>query len=190
MLSCSVLSDFLWPHGLQPTRLLCPWHFPGKNTGVGCQFQYWSGPGIETASPGSPALADGFFTYESLQKHPKYLQRNLFAGQGCRCRWEWTRGHSGSGRKRRARHIGEQDSHTCSTVCKTDRDGKLLYSTGCSAPPSVMTQKSGIRVSGMEVQEGRNICVHRADSRFPAETNTTVWSNYTPIKHQLSSNIK
>ena len=26
------------PHGLQPTRLLCPWDFPGKNTGVGCHF--------------------------------------------------------------------------------------------------------------------------------------------------------
>ena len=26
------------PHGLQPARLLCPWDFPGKNTGVGCHF--------------------------------------------------------------------------------------------------------------------------------------------------------
>ena len=27
----------LWAtHGLQPTRLLCPWDFPGKSTGVGC----------------------------------------------------------------------------------------------------------------------------------------------------------
>ena len=25
----------LWLHGLQPTRLLCPWDSPGKNTGVG-----------------------------------------------------------------------------------------------------------------------------------------------------------
>ena len=24
--------------GLWPTRLLCPWNFPGKNTGVGCHF--------------------------------------------------------------------------------------------------------------------------------------------------------
>ena len=30
----SVMSDTLRPHGLQPTRLLCPWDFPGKNTGV------------------------------------------------------------------------------------------------------------------------------------------------------------
>ena len=24
------------PHRLQPTRLLCPWDFPGKSAGVGC----------------------------------------------------------------------------------------------------------------------------------------------------------
>ena len=34
--SRSVLSDSSWPHGLQPTRFLCPWDFPGKSTGVGC----------------------------------------------------------------------------------------------------------------------------------------------------------
>ena len=33
--SCSVVSDSLQPHGLYPARLLCPWEFPGKNTGVG-----------------------------------------------------------------------------------------------------------------------------------------------------------
>ena len=32
----SVVSNSLRPHGLKPTRLLCPWNFPGKNTGVGC----------------------------------------------------------------------------------------------------------------------------------------------------------
>ena len=35
---CSVVSDPLWPHGLQPARLLCPWDFPGKNTGLGYHF--------------------------------------------------------------------------------------------------------------------------------------------------------
>ena len=34
--SRSVLSHSLWPHGLYPSRLLCPWDSPGKNTGVGC----------------------------------------------------------------------------------------------------------------------------------------------------------
>ena len=43
----------LQPHGLQPTRLLCPLDFPGKNTGVGCHFLlqriFWtqnSNPGL------------------------------------------------------------------------------------------------------------------------------------------------
>ena len=34
--SCSVVSDPQRPHGLQPSRLLHPWDFPGKSTGVGC----------------------------------------------------------------------------------------------------------------------------------------------------------
>ena len=38
MLRCSVVSNSLWRHELQPTRLLCPWNSPGKNTGVGCHF--------------------------------------------------------------------------------------------------------------------------------------------------------
>ena len=34
--SRSVVFDSQWPHGLQPTRLLRPWDFPGRSTGVGC----------------------------------------------------------------------------------------------------------------------------------------------------------
>ena len=36
--SHSVVSDSLQPHGLEPTRLLCPWNSPGQNTRVGCHF--------------------------------------------------------------------------------------------------------------------------------------------------------
>jgi len=32
------VSDSVQPHRWQPTRLLCPWDSPGKNTGVGCHF--------------------------------------------------------------------------------------------------------------------------------------------------------
>ena len=35
---CSAVPDSLCPHGLQPTRLLCPWSFLGKSTGVPCHF--------------------------------------------------------------------------------------------------------------------------------------------------------
>ena len=36
--ACSVMSDSLRLHGLESTRFLCPWDFPGKDTGLGCHF--------------------------------------------------------------------------------------------------------------------------------------------------------
>ena len=38
-----VVSDSLWPRGLQPARLLCPWDSPGKNTGVGFAISFSRG---------------------------------------------------------------------------------------------------------------------------------------------------
>ena len=32
------MSDSVWPHKRQPTRLPRPWDSPGKNSGVGCHF--------------------------------------------------------------------------------------------------------------------------------------------------------
>ena len=32
------MSDSVWPHRQQPTRLPRPWDSPGKSTGVGCHF--------------------------------------------------------------------------------------------------------------------------------------------------------
>ena len=37
LFSRSVVSDSLGLHGVQPTRLLCPWDFPGKKSGAGCR---------------------------------------------------------------------------------------------------------------------------------------------------------
>ena len=36
--SHTVVFASLRPHGWQPARLLCPWDFPGRNTGVGYHF--------------------------------------------------------------------------------------------------------------------------------------------------------
>ena len=33
---CLTLQPYRW----QPTRLLCPWDSPGKNTGMGCHFLF------------------------------------------------------------------------------------------------------------------------------------------------------
>ena len=59
------VSNSLSPCGLLPSWLLCPWDFPGKNTGAGCHFLLpgnLPNPGIEPMSPVSPELAGGFFT--------------------------------------------------------------------------------------------------------------------------------
>ena len=53
----------LQPHGLQPTRLHCPWDFPGKNTGLSCHFLL-QGIFPTQGSNLFPALAGGFFTSE------------------------------------------------------------------------------------------------------------------------------
>ena len=67
---CSVIQScltFLQSSGLYPARLLCPWDFPGKNTGGDCHFLCpghpgnLPEPGIESASP---VLAGRFFTTE------------------------------------------------------------------------------------------------------------------------------
>ena len=38
LLVASVMSNSVRPHRWQPTRLLCPWDSPGKNTGLGYHF--------------------------------------------------------------------------------------------------------------------------------------------------------
>ena len=55
-LSCLVISDSWWPHGLEPARLLCPWDCPSKNTGVACHF-----------------LLQGIFQTQGLNQHPQHL---------------------------------------------------------------------------------------------------------------------
>ena len=46
--------DSLWPRGLQPTRLLHPWEFPGKHTGVGCHFLFQEIFPTQGLNPGLP----------------------------------------------------------------------------------------------------------------------------------------
>ena len=38
--ACSVVFNALWFYKLSPSGLLCPWNFPGKNTGVGTSRVY------------------------------------------------------------------------------------------------------------------------------------------------------
>ena len=55
------MSDSLRPHGLYPTRLLRPWNFPGKSTGVGCHFLLQGIFPTQGLNPGLPHCRQTFF---------------------------------------------------------------------------------------------------------------------------------
>ena len=75
VLNCSVVSDSLQPHGLKPTRLLCPWGFSRP--------EYWSRlpclpPGDlpnPVIKPRSPALET-----DSLPSEPPGKPKNTGVG--------------------------------------------------------------------------------------------------------------
>ena len=52
VVSCSVVYYSLWPHGLYPARLFCPWNPPGKNTGVVCHALLQEIFPIQGSNPG------------------------------------------------------------------------------------------------------------------------------------------
>ena len=53
--------QLLQPHGLQPSRLLCPWDFPGKNTRV-VAISFSRGSSQPRDQNRVSCLASGFFT--------------------------------------------------------------------------------------------------------------------------------
>ena len=77
---CSVVSDSLHPHGMQPARLLCPWNSPGKNTRVGyhslvqeifptqgsnlhlLHLLPWQADSLPLSHLGSPSTSNCFFS--------------------------------------------------------------------------------------------------------------------------------
>ena len=69
--SRSVVSDSLRPHGLQPTRLLCPWDFPGNSTGVDCHFLLQGIFPTQGLNPGLPHCRQTLY-HLSHQGSPKY----------------------------------------------------------------------------------------------------------------------
>ena len=63
VLSCSELSYCLQPHGLSPTRLLCPWHFPIKEYWIGLPFPPPGDLSNSETEPSSHASVAGFFNH-------------------------------------------------------------------------------------------------------------------------------
>ena len=92
VLSCSVVFDSLWPHGLQHTRLLCPGYVPAENTGEGSFSRGSFKPSDRTMSLVSPALKGSIFIY-IYQVHEVFIHREEAAERG----WRWS---SRQGRKK------------------------------------------------------------------------------------------
>ena len=65
----------LWPHGLYPTRLFCPWDFPGKNTGVGCQALLQGIFPTQGLNPGLPHCRWSLYRL-SQQGSPPFFKLN------------------------------------------------------------------------------------------------------------------
>ena len=64
--SRSFVSDSLRPHGLQLIRLLCPWDFPGKSTGVDCHFLLQGIFLTQELNPGLPHCRQTFYHLSHL----------------------------------------------------------------------------------------------------------------------------
>ena len=75
--NCSVVSNSLQPHGLEPARLLCPWNSPGKNTGVVCSsLLQWIFP-TQELNPGLPHYSQALY-HLSHQGSPSILSYILY----------------------------------------------------------------------------------------------------------------
>ena len=55
----------LWPHRLKPSRLLCPWGFPGKHNWVGCPLP---DPGIKPRLLPCRRILYHWATWEALRE--------------------------------------------------------------------------------------------------------------------------
>ena len=75
------LCPTLQAHGLQPTRLLCPWDFPGKVTGVGCHF-FLQGIFPNQDQTQVSCTADRFFTDWATREAYKPIASLLFDKNG------------------------------------------------------------------------------------------------------------
>ena len=79
------MSDSLRPRGLQPTRLLCPWDYASKNTGVSCHFLL---QGIFPTQGSNPRLLHcrQILYRLSHQGSPRSLKLRWLLAQGPRAR--------------------------------------------------------------------------------------------------------
>ena len=107
-MSCSVVSNSLHPHGLQPARLLCSWDSPGKTTGVGCHF-----------------LLQGIFLTQGMNLSILYHRWILYHlhHQGSQLRLDWKPKH--------CVHVHLKSQTQISSSCKQGRNKSDIW---CLSP--------------------------------------------------------
>ena len=117
LLSCSVVSDSQWLHGLQPTRLLRPWGFPGKSTGVGCHCLLRPVRIVNSIEhftltvPNPFSQIHGGLENEKLGNHSSYEnQQHLAATEKNRLNWSPSKNPSPEGCHYLAFQFPEKDS--------------------------------------------------------------------------------
>ena len=82
----SVVSNSVWPHRRQPTRLPHPWDSLGKNTGVGCHFllQCMKVKSESEVAQSCPTLSDPMeSSLPGSSVHGIFFQARVLAGVGC-----------------------------------------------------------------------------------------------------------
>ena len=76
--SRSVVFDSLWPHRLQPARLLGPWDFPGNCTGVDCHFLLQGIFPTQGSNPGLPHCRQRLYRLSHQGSPPGSLVHGIF----------------------------------------------------------------------------------------------------------------
>ena len=86
--SRSVVSDSLWPHGLQHARPPCPSPTPGVHPDP-CPSSQWCHPAISSSAVPFSSLNRGPPGVQALALHALYLQASISLGPG----WAWREKH-------------------------------------------------------------------------------------------------
>ena len=68
----------LWPHGLEPTRLLCPWKSTGKNTGMGCHSLLQGIVLTQGSDPGLLHCRHSLYNLATREAQSTFMSLDLF----------------------------------------------------------------------------------------------------------------
>ena len=124
------MSDSVRPHRRKPTRLLCPWDSPGKNTGTVITVSVKAGL-LSEGSTGKNLLPDsltwllsGFSSLQVVGLGPQFLTghgleatlSSLPCGPLCRAAHSMAAGLLGENRQDRGEHEEDQGHSLCNLI--------------------------------------------------------------------------